>query len=112
METETTKNKNYVRLIILLLFIVFIILYISKETGYYEFKAHEKAVMTEESIKKFEQDIADGKNVKASDYITSDYMDYSNKFTKVGSKLTQIFEDFMSVKVKKGIKVLSKLFWE
>lgn len=112
MEIDTKKKRNYLTIILLMFFIVFMILYISKEAGYYEYKAHQKVVLTEESIKQFENDISEGKNVKASDYIKTDYIDYSNKFTRLGTKLGKTVEDFMNDSLKKTIKVLGKLFWE
>lgn len=112
MESEKTKKRNYIQLITLIFFIVFIILYISKEAGYYEYKAHQKTVLTEEAIARFEKDIAEGKNVKASDYVKSDYVDYSNKFTVLGSKLGEIIADFMNDKLRKGVRILGRLFWE
>lgn len=112
MEAEKEKKRNYIQILLLIFFIVFIILYISKEAGYYEYKAHQKVVLTKEAITKFEQDVADGKDVKASDYVKSDYVDYSNKLTIIGSELGKFVEDFMNDKLKKGIKILSRLFWE
>ena len=112
MEDEKTKKRNYLQIIMLTFFIVFMILYISKEAGYYEYKAHQKVVLTEEAITRFEKDIADGKNVKASDYVKNGYIDYSNKFTVFGSKLGEVIEDFMNDKLRKGIRILGRLFWE
>lgn len=109
---ENKKKKNYATIIILISFIIFIILYISKEAGYYEYKSYRKAVLTEEAIIKFEQDLSEGKNVQINDYIESDYVDYSNKVTNLGSKLGEIAEDFFDDKLKKSIKILGKLFWE
>ncbi len=109
---ETNSKKNYFILILLILFIIFLILYISKEAGYYNYKVHERVLLTEESIKKFEEDVKEGKDVKASDYITSNYSDYSNKITIFTSTLGSKIENIMNKEVKKTIKILSKLFWE
>jgi hypothetical protein len=109
---ETKPKKNYIIVLMLFLFIIFIILYISKETGYYEYKVHQKTVLTEEAIIQFEKDVAEGKNVKASDYITENYIDYSNKITKISSFLGRKVEGIFNNGIKKVVKVLLKLFWE
>ena len=62
---EEQSSRNYFLIIMIFLFIVFLILYISGEAGYYEYKVHTKTTLTEEAVKKFEKDIAEGKNVKS-----------------------------------------------
>ena len=58
---EEASSKNYFLIIIIFLFIIFLILYISGEAGYYEYKVHTKTILTEEAIKDFENDISEGK---------------------------------------------------
>ena len=47
---ESNKNNITTKLIIIS-FILYIILYFSFETGYYDYKVHNKTMLTEESIK-------------------------------------------------------------
>ena len=42
---------------IISLLIIFLVLYISQSTGYYEFEQHRRVALTESKIKQFEQDI-------------------------------------------------------
>ena len=51
---EEASSKNYFLIIMIFLFIIFLILYISGEAGYYEYKVHTKTILTEEAIKEFE----------------------------------------------------------
>ena len=46
-----------------LLLLAFIVLYIALESGYYETKMSKKTAMTNESIKKFEMDVKEGKQI-------------------------------------------------
>ena len=48
---EEASSKNYFLIIMIFLFIIFLILYISGEAGYYEYKVHTKTILTEEAIK-------------------------------------------------------------
>ena len=72
------KKRNYFLYTIYFLFFCFLILYISKESGYYDYKTHVKKELTEEAIKKFEEDVEKGKDVSIDDYAVLTYIDYSN----------------------------------
>lgn len=106
------KNGKLFWVIILASFIAFMILYICKEAGYYEYKAYQKVILTEEAIKRFEEDVYQGKDVKASDYITVKDTDYSNKFSCLGAKIGEIIDNVMNNVLKDTMKILAKLFWE
>lgn len=108
---ESKKEKNYITVISLIFFIIFIILYISKEAGYYEYKSYQKTILTEEAIKRFEKDISEGKDVNINEYVEVEYKDYSNKFTVLGSKLGEVAESVIGDKLTDGLKILGRLFW-
>lgn len=108
---ESNKETNYFLTTLLLLFVVFLIVYITKETGIYEYKAHTKATLTAESIKQFEKDLSEGKDVTLNDYVVDDYVDYSNKVTNLGYKTTVVLEDIMNNGIKKTLKIISALFF-
>lgn len=78
--------------------------------GYYEAKLNEKTTLTEESIKKFEEDIRNGKEVDINDYVVEKNRDFSNNTTKTGVFLSSIVEDFMSEGITKMGEILKKLF--
>ena len=71
------------------LFIAFFALYVSEATGYYEFEQHKKVTLTQEKIKQFEQDIAEGKNVDIKDYMGERVINYQTKISKAGLKISE-----------------------
>ncbi len=110
MEENNSKDKFMIFLSIL--FIIFLIIYLTKESGYYQYKAHNKAVLTEENIKRFEKDVEEGKNVIINDYVVSDYVDYSNSITDLGYNIGKFTENIMNKGIKKTLKILSALFFD
>ncbi len=106
------KKKNYFLIFMLLIFLVFLILYISKETGYYEYKAHSKSALTQEQIIKFEKDLSEGKNVTIDDYVVNDKMDYTTIVGDMGYNFGKLVESFMNNGLKKTLRLFSALFYE
>lgn len=107
---EEQSSRNYFLIIMIFLFIIFLILYISGEAGYYEYKVHTKTILTEEAVKEFEKDISEGKNVKLENYIKTEKVDYSNPISDTGYNAGLLIEKFMNKGIKKTVKVLSSLF--
>ena len=62
------KNKIF-KYLILISFIIFLALYLSQSTGYFEYKNSKKVALTNEQIKQFEKDVNEGKNVDITKYI-------------------------------------------
>lgn len=75
--------------VFLALFIAFLALYVSQATGYYEYEQHQKVVLTNEKIKQFEQDVADGKNIDIQDYMESKTPNYKTKISSFGLQLSK-----------------------
>ena len=105
------KNNNWFFRILLVLFLVFISLNIAYESGYYETKAHNKAIMTKEAIEQFELDIANNKTIDLQEYLKKDDIDYSNKVTRLGNKIANSLSKFMTKEVSNIFDVLKNLFW-
>jgi len=93
------------------LFVMFMIMYILLEFGYYESKLSKKATLTNANIQKFEKDIQEGKVVDLNSYIVEDNVDYSNNVTKVGTALSESVNGIMTEGISSVIDVLKKLFW-
>ncbi len=108
---ETKKEKNYLTIFTLLIFVIFLILYISKEAGYYEYKAYNKSILTKESMQKFENDINEGKNVDITEYINLEKKDYSNAISSLGYKTSNTLEKIMNEGIKETLKIVSALFF-
>lgn len=99
------KNKpNYFKLIILILFFVFIVTYISKESGYYEYENYKKTLVIKNAIETFENDVKEGKNVNNKTYLEDEYKDYSSKTASLGIKSSIVIDNL----VKKGFQSMVK----
>lgn len=85
-----------------ILLLTFLTLYFSQSTGFYEFKQQKKVIYTAEQIKKFEADVAAGKDVRIEDYMETTIKDYSNKTSDFGLSFSETLGEI----VKSGIEGL------
>lgn len=114
MKVEDRKKlcKKLFKFIFMCLLIIYLTLYLSQAAGYYEYKTRERVVLTEEQIRKFEQDVADGKDISIESYFNKNVNNYNNKTSKLG---LDISNELGSI-VKKGIdgtfNLLNKLVEE
>lgn len=106
---EEQSSRNYFLIVMIFLFIIFLILYISGEAGYYEYKVHTKTILTEEAVKEFEKDISEGKNVDAKDYFPKE-VDYSNVFTKSANNISNKIGLVVNYKAKNIWDFIKTLF--
>lgn len=83
------KIKPLVKLITLVLIISFISLYLTTVGGYHENNLSKQNRLTEEAIKRFEDDVKAGKKIIASNYIEEE-KNYGNKATKIAAKLSDL----------------------
>ena len=108
---KNKKNKIY-RFIFMVFFMSFLVIYFSELTGYYEYQNHKKATLTEEKIKKFESDVASGKEVDINEYLVVDNMTYNNKLSKLTSKFSDSISSIVQSGVENTFKFLSRLVTE
>ena len=80
------------------------------ESGYYNTKVKQKAILTEEKIEEFEKDIKEGKELDLKDYIVDEYHDYSSPLSKAGQQLSMGMENFITKGIGEFVAVVSKLF--
>lgn len=107
------KKKNKIFKYIFLMFLFsFSVIYFSELTGYYEYQNHQKAVMTEEQIRKFEDDVSNGKEVDIKDYIDIEQTTFDNKFTKLTSKFSDGISYIVQGGVNQTFKFLAKMMEE
>ncbi|MEG0799336.1 MAG: hypothetical protein RR228_03200 [Bacilli bacterium] len=109
---ENTKKKNYFIIVLLILFIIFISFYTASISGYYDASEYNKAVLTKESMERFEKDLKDNKDISVKNYMSQSYKSYSNNLSSVGAKTGRSVEYIMKKGISKTFKVLSKLFIE
>ncbi len=104
------KEKNPFFRILSALFLLFISLYIALESGYYEAKVTKKTAMTEESIKKFENDIKNGNPIDVNSYTYVEHHDYSNNTTDAAIFIGSKVESFMSSGITEIFNIVKSLF--
>lgn len=86
------------------LFVLFVSLYVTQATGYYEFSNSKKSTLTNEAIKKFEQDVKSGKKIAAKNYLEEEKQ-YNNKISNASLALSKSIE--------KGFNfIMNKIFSE
>ena len=83
--------KTAGQLFMMVLVILFLGLYISQMTGYYQYTESKKTTLTEDAIKRFEQDIKDGKQIDAKNYL-EEQADYNNALSSLGMKVSRLIE--------------------
>ncbi len=104
------KSRHFFR-ILALLFIAFLGIIIAYESGYYEKQASNKAILTKDAMQRFEQDVANGQVVDINNYLKEDHIDYSNKVTKIGNKVSNSLSKFMTKGISGLFNTLKGLFW-
>ena len=105
MDKKISKAFWY---IFLILFMCFSTLYTAGKAGYYEYTQSQKKVFTEEQIKKFEQDVAMGKEVNIEDYLVVKE-NFQGKKKRMGLKISEIIGTYTRLGVDKIFKILTKL---
>ena len=106
------KKSNPFIKILSLLFIIYVALLIAFESGYYDTKVSNKAILTKEAMERFEADVAKGEMVDVKDYLKKEKIDYSNTITKIGNKASKCVEDIMTKGLTNLFDALKHLFWK
>ena len=88
------KSVSVLKFTLLTLLFLFITLYISDINGYFAYSNYQRKVLTEESIKKFEEDVKNGNNIDVNDYVLNT-KDYSNNISKVSLELSNKIGGFI-----------------
>ncbi len=107
---ENKKKKNNFKYIFYFLLISFLSIYISGKTGYYETNIKKNTILTNDAIKNFEKDIAEGKAVDIKDYINAEVPDYRNAYSKTGDKISKAVDTVLNEGVHKVTQFLKALF--
>ena len=92
-------------------FLVFVALLIAYESGYYETRMSNRAVLTKEAMERFENDVKNGEVVDVNDYLKRESIDYSNGVTKLGNKIANGISDVMTKGLSGLFDALKGLFW-
>ncbi len=73
------------------LFLSFLVLYFAQAGGYYEELNNQKASLTEDKIKQFEEDVKNGKKIKVENYVVNIKKNYDNKISSFGLFTSKAF---------------------
>lgn len=76
-----------------LLFFSFLVLYFAQAGGYYEDLNNKKSSLTEESIKRFEEDVKNGEEIKVENYVINMQKDYDNTVSSFGLFTSKAFAE-------------------
>ena len=93
-------KNNILKVLMILALTIFVASYFVEKTGYYDYKLQEKTILTSEQIKKFENDIKEGKEVDIETYLNENKKDYSNNITTNVTKLSITANKYL----KRGIE--------
>lgn len=110
MDNKPKKSDKRFKFIFYSLLILFLFVYISGKTGYYETHLQKNTLLTNEAIKEFETDVAEGKAVDIKDYIKADVNDYRNMYSKIGFNLSKSIDVVLNDGVGKITEFLKALF--
>ncbi len=99
---------NWFFKILNLLFIIYVVLFIIRNTGYYDRSVHNKTVITSEKIESFEQDILNNKVVDIIDYFP-EREDYSNVLTKSANYINDKLGNLLSKRSKNVWELIKTL---
>ena len=98
-------KKKIVKGMFTIIFVSFLISYIIVLSGYYEYNLHNRTILTNDAMKRFEKDVNEGKDVLIEDYVISDSKDYTSSLTRGTNKVSIGVNKVL----KKGIERLFKL---
>lgn len=98
MKKQKIANVIF-KYLFLMSFIIFLTIYFSQATGYYEYEQYKKKELTEEQIRKFEKDISEGKEIDIDSYLEPT-KNFENKI----SNATLIVSDTIQNYMVKGIE--------
>ena len=101
-------RDNILKIIFLMIFVIYITIFFSSSNGYFEYKNREKKNLTEEQIKKFEEDVRNGEYIDINTYINTTDINYQNGFSNCGEKLSNIISNGISSAVNYSFKFIIK----
>ena len=103
------NNTKVFYITILILFIIFLIIFISSSKGYYEYSNSQKKSITDKRIKQFEEDIKNGKDVNINDYYKQETKDYNNNISKLGDNMNLFINKSINYMLESSFKVVEKM---
>lgn len=106
------NKKSIFKLLFFISFTSFVIAYVIGTTGYYEYELSNKRILTEEKMKEFEQEVANGEEIDLKDYTVNTHRDYTNKFTKGVTNTSLTLNKYLKKMIEKAFNLISKMVEE
>jgi len=100
-EDKIYLAKKTFRTFFIVLFVTYISLFIINNSGYYNFSLKKQKELTEEQIKKFEEDIKNGVEVDLKSYLEVDNTSYENNTSKIGNIISTTIENIVKTSIFK-----------
>lgn len=110
MDKKKDKRELIAVRIFKIFLLIYIVLFISKSSGYYEFQTHKQVELNEEAMKRFESDVSSGKNVTLTDYIKERDIKYNNKVSDMGYIISKEISNLLTNGLDSTISFLGQLF--
>ena len=113
MSVEKKKIRAQLfRIMVIISFVCFLTLFIANKYGYYEFRNHQRTMLTLEQIQQFEQDVKDGKEIDLQDYLTDIRKDYQNNVSRAGLNISNTVSNIVSKGVEGIFDSISRMINE
>jgi len=106
------SRKKIIKFICIMFFIAFVICYVIGESGYYEYELANKKYLTEEEMKRFEEDVKNGEDIDLKDYTVNTRIDYTNKFTRAVTNTSLSINKYLKQSIESVFSVINKLVEE
>ena len=84
-------------------------IYITHESGYYEYELHKRVELTNEQIEKFEEDVKNNINIDVNDYIDNKTEDYSNNFSKLSASFSSYTNKYIKDSIEGIFNIISSM---
>lgn len=111
MKKVKLRTKVF-RISFIILFAVYLTIYVSNKYGYYEYQKHEQVTLTQEQIKKFEQDVKDGKEIDIENYVGDVNKNYQTKLSQVGLNVSNGLANIVKTGVDGFFKYINSIVTE
>ena len=99
-------KKKIIKNIFIIFLFAFVVSYIIEKSGYYEYNLEHRTVLTSESMKKFEKDVSEGKDVTIEEYTSPTSKDYTTPLTKRTNKVSIGVNKILKKEIENVLKLL------
>ena len=101
MNEEKPLVNRIFKLVMTVLVIIYLALFIANNTGYYSFSLRNRKELTEEQIKRFEEDVKNGVEIDINDYLSIESTSYQNNISSLGYNISNAIEGFVKTTIYK-----------